>query len=448
MPTKPPPIEPLRIVSLTVENIKRLVAVHIEPDGSLIQITGRNGQGKSSVLDSIWWTLSGKGSIQEQPVRKGQSTGFSELDLGRFIVRRDYQVDAVDGTWTTSLTVTSPDGQLYSSPQRLLDGFLGSLSFDPLAFMEKDAKGKVAELIRIANIDLDFDKIARENLADFTRRTEINRQVKALTERVATFAPDVPKKGAPADDVDTAALLADMQSAAETNAMIERARLEQERKIERLNAMDERVKALRQEADGLEDRIHELRKQADRLAESTAAERKEPAPEIPPFVDVADIRAKVEAAQAENESRRKVRDVVAKHAAAVVDLKKAQAEADALTDRIDGRTKTKNDAIQAAKMPVDGLSFGDGIVTYNGIPLDQASTAEQIRVSLAIGMSMDPTLRVILIRQGSLLDDESVAIVAGWADEHGFQVWMERVDSSGQVGIVMEAGQVKDAGAE
>ena len=43
------------------------------------------------------------------------------------------------------------------------------------------------------------------------------------------------------------------------------------------------------------------------------------------------------------------------------------------------------------------------------------------------------------------MDDESVAIVAGWAAEHDFQVWMERVDSSGQVGIVMEAGLVKDA---
>lgn len=445
MPTKPPPIEPLRIVSLTVENIKRLVAVHIEPDGSLIQITGKNGQGKSSVLDSIWWTLSGKGSIQERPVRKGQTTGFSELDLGRFIVRRDYQVDADDGTWTTSLTVTSPDGQLYSSPQRLLDGFLGSLSFDPLAFMEKDAKGQVAELIRIANIDLDFDKIARENLADFTRRTEINRQVKALTERVATFAQDVPKKGAPADDVDTAGLLAEMQSAAETNAAIERARLEQERKAERLAAQDERVKALRQEADNLERRVSEIRQEANRLAKATETERAEPAADIPAFVDVADIRAKVEAAQAENESRRKIRDVVAKHAAAVADLKKAKDESDALTDRIDARNRQKTDAIHSAKMPVDGLSFDGDVVTFNGIPLDQASTAEQIRVSLAIGMSMNPTLRVILIRQGSLLDDESIAIVAGWAEQNDFQVWMERVDSSGQVGIVLENGQVRGA---
>lgn len=447
MPTKPPAAEPLRIVSLTVENIKRLVAVHIEPDGSLIQITGRNGQGKSSVLDSIWWTLSGKGSIQEQPVRKGQTTGFSELDLGRFIVRRDYQVDADDGTWTTSLTVTSPDGQLYSSPQRLLDGFLGSLSFDPLAFMEKDAKGKVAELIRIANIDLDFDKIARENLADFTRRTEINRQVKALTERVATFAADVPKKGAPVDDVDTSSLLRDMEQASETNAMIERERIRREgRKLEAAN-MVERSMRLSDEAEAMRKRAAELDEESARMKQAAAAIDDEiaKAPALATPTDVADIRAKVEAAQAENESRRKVRDIVAKHAAAVADLKKAKDESDTLTDRIDGRNKQKADAIAAAKMPVEGLSFDDGVVTYNGIPLDQASTAEQIRVSLAIGMSMDPTLRVILIRQGSLLDDESVAIVAKWADEHGFQVWMERVDSSGQVGIVLEAGKVKDA---
>jgi hypothetical protein len=96
-------------------------------------------------------------------------------------------------------------------------------------------------------------------------------------------------------------------------------------------------------------------------------------------------------------------------------------------------------------MPVEGLAFGDGDVLWRGIPLDQASTAEQIRVSLAVGMAMNPGLRVILIRQGSLLDDASVEIVRSWAEENDFQVWMERVDTSGKIGIVMEAGRARVA---
>lgn len=49
----------MKIVQLTAENVKRLTAVSIAPDGNLVQITGRNGQGKTSVLDAIWWALAG-----------------------------------------------------------------------------------------------------------------------------------------------------------------------------------------------------------------------------------------------------------------------------------------------------------------------------------------------------------------------------------------------------
>ena len=44
----------MKIVQLTAENVKRLTAVSIAPDGNLVQITGRNGQGKASVLDAIF----------------------------------------------------------------------------------------------------------------------------------------------------------------------------------------------------------------------------------------------------------------------------------------------------------------------------------------------------------------------------------------------------------
>ncbi len=58
----------MQIISLQAENIKRLTAVEIKPDGALVQITGRNGAGKSSVLDAIWWALSSARHIQSGPV--------------------------------------------------------------------------------------------------------------------------------------------------------------------------------------------------------------------------------------------------------------------------------------------------------------------------------------------------------------------------------------------
>jgi len=123
-------------------------------------------------------------------------------------------------------------------------------------------------------------------------------------------------------------------------------------------------------------------------------------------------------------------------------LDHARMTSDEFSTNIARRTKQRNDAIAAAKMPVEGLGFGDGEVTYNGHPFAQASGAEQLRVSVAIAMAGNPKLRVLRIKDGSLLDSKSLALLEEMADLNDFQVWIESVDESGTVGIVMEDGAV------
>jgi hypothetical protein len=93
-------------------------------------------------------------------------------------------------------------------------------------------------------------------------------------------------------------------------------------------------------------------------------------------------------------------------------------------------------------MPVEGLGFDTDGVTFNGIPLAQVSAAERLRVSVAMAMSLNPTVRVIRITDGSLLDSDNMAIIADLADTNDFQVWIERVDETGDVGIVIEDGVI------
>ena len=56
---------------LQIENVKRIKALKITPAGSTVKITGKNDQGKSSVLDSIDYAFCGK--ICDQPIREGQA---------------------------------------------------------------------------------------------------------------------------------------------------------------------------------------------------------------------------------------------------------------------------------------------------------------------------------------------------------------------------------------
>src|SRR3990172_1148857 len=107
--------EEMKILKLTAENIKRLIAVEITPDGNLVQITGKNGNGKTSVLDAIWWALAGKKPIQSKPIRNGAHSAMITLVLGdpssedqkkrrELTITRTFTLED-DGDYTTSLRV-------------------------------------------------------------------------------------------------------------------------------------------------------------------------------------------------------------------------------------------------------------------------------------------------------------------------------------------------------
>ena len=59
----------MKIISLYVENIKKIKAVEIKPEGNTVIISGKNGNGKSSTIDSISMALGGKKLIQTNSLR-------------------------------------------------------------------------------------------------------------------------------------------------------------------------------------------------------------------------------------------------------------------------------------------------------------------------------------------------------------------------------------------
>jgi len=415
----------VRIIQLSAENVKRISAIEIAPDGNLVQITGKNGAGKTSVLDAIWWGLGGKEAIQSQPIRKGEKTARIEIKLGdggetKLIVERRF-------TETDSyLHVKAPDGARYPNPQRMLDDLLGTLTFDPLAFMRAKPSEQLETLRRMVPLDVDMDALDRQRREAYEARTDVQREAKGAEARAAGMK--VPE-GLPDAAPSTADLLARLKAAHATNS--------ERTKAERL--LSDAKALVRLEAAELADAEKRLKDQqarcqtaADKLAKAEAAP-------LPEFADTDTIAAEIAAAD-QIATGVRVRDAKREEAATAEALRK---RADELTAVIDGIDKAKADAISRAPKPIEGLGFGDGAVTFNGLPLNQASDAEQLRVSTAIAAAMNPKLRVIRIRDGSLLDDDAKVALAAFADKHDLQIWMEVVDSGGKVGIVMEDGHVR-----
>lgn len=117
-----------------------------------------------------------------------------------------------------------------------------------------------------------------------------------------------------------------------------------------------------------------------------------------------------------------------------------------LTTKLETLDADKRGQLSAAKFPVDGLSIdlvNEGGVLFKGFPFSQASSAEQLRVSVAMGMALNPTLRVMCIRDGSLLDEDSMQMLADMAEAGDYQFWIETVDTTGPSTIVIEDGHVR-----
>ena len=71
----------MKIIKLEAENIQKIKAVEITPEGNTVIISGKNSQGKTSVLDSIAMALGGKNMIPQKPIRKGQKEATVKVDL-------------------------------------------------------------------------------------------------------------------------------------------------------------------------------------------------------------------------------------------------------------------------------------------------------------------------------------------------------------------------------
>lgn len=427
----------MKIVHLTAENVKKIKAIEITPNGSLVQITGRNASGKSSVLDSIFYALAGGKGLPSEPIRRGEKQAKVKLDLGEIIVTRKFTATG------STLVVELANGARAASPQRMLDELIGSISFDPLAFSRMEPKEQFEMLRKVVKLDVDLDALAGKNKTDFENRTDINRRSKALRAQADGISV---QPGLPEEAIDVAGLLARMEEAGKDNALLER------RKGNRAQAVQD-IAAKRAQAQQSRDEAGRLRKQADACdsrakTEDEAADelqtKLDTAPALPEPVDASAIRAEVEKAQATN------RGIEARNRRRLVEQEAEGLEKQAteLTEAIEARNTVRAQAIARAAVPVAGIGFGEGVVLYNELPFDQASSAEQIRVSVAIAMAANPKLRVLRIKEGSLLDDEGMDILRQMTEAADYQAWVESVDTTGKVGVVMEDGAIVANNAE
>jgi len=399
-----------RIVRLTAENFKRLVAVEIVPEGDVVKIVGRNAQGKSSVLDAIEAAIGGGKAQPVDPIRHGAAKARVVLECEDLVVERKWDSRG------SRLEVRAKNGGKLSSPQTVLDSLYDRIALDPLAFMRLGPKGQRDALAAIAGISDDLARLESQRQSAYEKRRDIGRDIKRIEGALAQVG------AVDADDcepVDIAAATEEYQAAIDALASARRQRA----KIE-----------------SLEETCSDLRAQLAR-AEKDLADAKAAYGDI----DEADLenrlcslKQRLDSAAEANERAAAARECMRLEA----ELNTLREERDRCSSEIDTIERQKADLVANAHLPVEGLSFDDERVLYNGVPLEQASAAEQAIVSTSIAMARDLGFKAVLLRDASVLDSQSLKAVCELAVKNGRQVIIEQVSEGQCTGIVIEDGRV------
>lgn len=413
----------MRILDLHAINFKGAVDIHIrpDPDQNVIMITGKNKQGKTSAIDAIWAALLGAeiSKVTPNPRRNGEKRASIRLDLGEYIVLREWDKDDIG-----KLTITSPRGAVYSSPQKLLDGLVAKSTMDPLGFIKLKGPDQVKALIAMLGDALTFDPKEiedRRKKADAARAIA-NKEVKSLAARVDAM-PGYPID-TPDELVSTADVLAEYAEAQALNS--------------RRENMARRVSAFESDVARAEIAVAAAEKNLADFVADLAEERKNFAG-LPEEADLGAISARLDSVEATNDRVRGARElgrVMAELDAATADARRFDAELAAIKQE-------KADALAAVVWPSEGLSFDEDTVLFNGYALEQASDSEKRIVGIDMAIAQNPELRVIRVDQGESLDDEARAHIAELAEERDLQVWMTFVGHLEDDNvIVIHEGQV------
>lgn len=414
--------------TFTVENFKGVREITLSPTGSLVVIAGGNGAGKSSFIDAFVELFDPKGvRLTPKPIHEGEDEGraeYTDTDLGVRIVRTWKKDDA------GKLEVFALDGAKYSKPADVVASLTGGLIFDPVAFLNLDEKKQRDALLAKVDLPIDLDELAREKAGAEGRRLDAGREVKRLQGALSSLPQ--PPADVPDVEVSAAALIEEIQAAQDflrTGESLTRQLADADANV---SARKARVTALASELDTARAALEV----AEDDRESVAQELKhwEETPEPPNLVALQSELSRLDETNAAVRAATQRREVSNE----LLGAEHTHAEAQTDLDAIEAR---KREALAAAKFPVAGLSVDEDGITFEGVPFVQVNSAARRSVAFAIATAGDPKLRLVIVKDGDLLDADSLTMIGALAEQRGYTVLVERDrDESRQIGFTIVDG--------
>tara|TARA_R110002074_G_scaffold105742_4_gene228402 strand:+ start:32 stop:1390 length:1359 start_codon:yes stop_codon:yes gene_type:complete len=426
-------IKPVKINSLEIENVKRvqLVSFAISPDG-LTLIGGNNGEGKTSILDSIAFALGGNSKKPSNIKREGSVAPPKikiTLSNGLIVERKGKN---------STLTVTDPSGQ--SAGQSLLNSFISELALDLPKFMEASDKKKAETLLDILGVGDEVAELEHKEKESSDERVFVGRELKSKKGHVEQlpFYADLPEVPLSSQDLlnqnqEVLARNAENQILRdrvksielEGHAIASTLAIKEQRRVELLamvETLDDETQALKKEKDQkLLDYKTAQKSAKNLLDESTEAISEK-------LADIDDINNKIRG----NLERRAAKEESAAK----------QKQYDDLTEKIESLRKEKTALMEGAELPLPNLTIDAGKLVYKGQRWDCMSGSEQLIVSAAIVRKLKPQCGFVLTDKLEQMDSHTIKVFNDWLVAEGLQNIGTTVGDREECQIIIEDGKV------
>lgn len=451
-----------------------------------VELTGRKGTGKSSVLDAICFALTNR-SDRDYIVKQGADEAeiIIETDTGLHIDRR--QKSGLD----TSTLSLKENGLNVPRPQTFLNDIITPLQLNPVEFISKPIAEQNRIILNLIDYKWDMNtiqgwfgeipkgvdwqqnilsvlnQIQADNGVYYLTRQQINSEKlfkRKMAEEIAASIPD----GFNAEKweaYDTGAKYQELNKIQQENGKIQRAKLFRDSYDNKLRGIQaDHDIAISNAKDAISAEREDLEKTIERLkAEIRATEDKLTTLDGKLQDKVALARADFETAKAKLDADTGVAneyadrqptdttalqaeidtaDAMKKHlneyyrmVQTQQEVEDLQVKSDALTEKIELARKLPGQILKEAKIPVEGLTVENGIPLVRGLPLSNLSDGEKLDLCVDVAISNPSGLQIILIDGTERLDDKSRAALYAKCKAKGLQFIATRTTNDDELKV-------------
>lgn len=435
-------------MNITKIKIKNLFGIsEYEADGSSVELAGKNGAGKTSVIDAIRYALTNK-SDRKYIVRRGETEGeiLIETDNGLRINRKARTTQA-------DYKSVKKDGREVGSPESFLRDIFTPLQLNPVEFISLPEKQQNAIILDMIEYPWDMQKIKEwfgeipswvnydqnilavlndiqsENGEYFQNRQDINREMRnkrAFIEEIAQAIPagyEVEKW----EKASAGPVYQKIERIRKENEEIQKAKsllelrdnkvrkFEADREIAKTSLAREigaRRTQIENEITRMEDQIRNLKAEkeslAEKMADKTAVIEEQYKAAVAKYD--AEVEAYAEYRDKEPQSTKELEEeaaMIENMKAHVNEYRRMQGlqsdveilkeESELLTERIEKARSLPGEILETAKIPIAGLTIKDGVPLINGLPVSNLSDGEKLDLCIDVAIQKPNGLQIILI---------------------------------------------------